>query len=110
MSRSDGEGLVFVVDVTSFTKSGFVGSTNYGGECIDIEFDDGDEGISLTGEMAERIGARKGSPLLVVVEDDRTQIATAAVASVGKAIRISNMKVYYAVGREGGAVVRIRKQ
>jgi len=101
--------LVFVVDVSSFTKRGFVGSTEYEGENISIEFDDDDLGVYLTPEMARRLHARKGSPLLVVVEDERPESTKTTTAGVGPLARISNAKIYYAVGREGGAVVRVKK-
>lgn len=31
------------------------------------------------------------------------------IAGVGKDIRISDSKVYYLIGREGGAILRVRK-
>jgi len=101
--------LVFVVDVSSLTKKGFVGSTKYEGEQVDLEFDDGQVGVFLTSEMAGRLHVRKGSPLLIVVEGEANEVVEASVAAVGKVLRISNPKVYYAVGREGGAVIRVRK-
>ncbi len=105
---AEGE-LVFVVDVSSFTKNGFVGTTTFEGKPVDLEFDDGDGGVSLTSRAAKRIHVRKGSPLSVLVEADRTQLVKTTVAGVGKEFRISDPKVYYAVGKEGGAIVRIRK-
>ena len=101
--------LVFVVDVTSFTKKGFVGSTTYEGKRVDLEFDDESGGVSLTPEMAKRIHVRKASAVLLLVENDRLQKSEANVVSVGRALRISDPKTYYAVGKEGGAIVRIRK-
>ncbi|HUI24225.1 MAG TPA: hypothetical protein VLY82_07550 [Nitrososphaerales archaeon] len=100
--------LVFVVDVTSITKEGFVGSTKYEGRVVDLEFDDSDEGVFLSSEMAARLHVRKGSKVLLVVENERNLVADAAVTAVGKTVRISNPKVYYEVGKEGGAVVRVR--
>ncbi len=105
----DGDELVFVVDVSSFTKKGFVGSTTFAGRRVEVEFDDRDEGVSLSGEAAKRLHVRKGSHLSVMVEDDRTQHIQTEVAAVGESIRFSESKVYYAVGKEGGAIVRIRK-
>ncbi len=105
---SQGE-LVLVVDVSSFTKKGFIGSTTLAGRRVDVEFEDGDEGVSLTAEAAKKLHVRKGSPLSVIVEDDRLQVIRTTVAGVGKSLRISQSKVYYAVGKEGGAIVRIRK-
>lgn len=101
--------LVFVVDVTSLTKKGFVGSTKYEGKAVDLEFDDGDAGVFLSSEMAARLHVRKGSKVLLVAENERTLVTDAAVSGVGKTVRISNPKVYYEVGKEGGAIVRIRK-
>jgi hypothetical protein len=101
--------LVFVVDVSSFTKKGFMGSTEYEGNTVSIEFDDDDLGVYLTTEMAKRLHVRKGSPLLVLVEDDRPESIKTITSGVGPKPRISNAKVYYAVGREGGAVVRVKK-
>lgn len=100
--------LVFVVDITSFTKGGFLGSTTFRGRKLDIEFDDGDGGVSLDEETAALLGAKKGTPLSMIVEDERTVIVNSEVAQVGKKVRISDAKVYYTVGREGGAVVRVR--
>jgi hypothetical protein len=101
--------LVFVVDVTSFTKKGFVGSTTYQGKRVDLEFDDGAGGVSLNPEMAKRVHVRKGSSVLLLIENDRIQESKATVSSVGNALRISDPKTYYAVGKEGGAIIRIRK-
>jgi ABC-type lipoprotein release transport system permease subunit len=101
--------LVFVVDVTSLTKKGFVGSTKYEGKAVDLEFDDGDAGVFLSSEMAARLRVRKGSKVLLVVESERNIVTDAVVSGVGKTVRISNPKVYYDVGKEGGAVVRIRR-
>ena len=101
--------LVFVVDVTSLTKEGFVGSTKYEGKTVEVEFDDKDGGVFLPSEMAARLGARKGSRVSLIMEGERSQVADSTVARVGKTARISNAKVYYEVGKEGGAVLRIRK-
>jgi hypothetical protein len=101
--------LAFVVDVSSFTKRGFMGSTEYEGKTVSIEFDDDDLGVYLTSEMARRIHVKKGSPIVVLVEDDRHESAKTITAGVRPDPRISNAKVYYAVGREGGAVVRVKK-
>jgi len=101
--------LVFVVDVTSLTKEGFVGTTKYEGEAVDIEFDDGDAGVSLPSKMAARLRARKGSKVTIVVENERNVVTDEVISGVGKTVRISNPKVYYHVGKEGGAVVRIRR-
>jgi ABC-type lipoprotein release transport system permease subunit len=102
--------LVFVVDVSSFTKEGFVGTTEYEGRGVDLEFDDAGDGIFLNSEMAGRLGVRKGSQIVLTVENDANTVAKATVAGVGKTLRISDPKVYYAVGREGGAVVRLSKE
>lgn len=111
-SRSElppaGEELVFVVDVTSFTANGFVGTSSFSGGQVSIEFDPGDEGVFLTRDMAARLSAEKGSRVLIVVEDGATLRESGTVAQVGAKARVSNSKVYFAVGREGGAVVRVR--
>jgi ABC-type lipoprotein release transport system permease subunit len=109
VAQADEAELVFVVDVSSLTKKGFVGTTTYHGKQVDLEFDDGGAGIFLTSEMAGRLHVRKGSTLSVIMENERSMIAKATVAGVGSALRISDPKIYYAVGREGGAIVRIRK-
>ena len=101
--------LVFVVDVSSLTKEGFVGTTTYQGKRVDLEFDDSGEGVFLTSEMAGRLHVRKGSAVSVTIEEDDTRVVEATVEGVGKAPRISDPKIYYAVGREGGAIIRIRK-
>ncbi len=101
--------LVFVVDVSAFTEKGFVGSTAYQGEKLDLEFDEAGEGVFLTSEMAERLHARKGSKLSLTFDDGAIQAAELAVSGITVRPRISDPKVYYSVGREGGAVMRIRK-
>ena len=101
--------LVFVVDVSSLTDQGFTGATSYGGGRVEFEFDDKDGGLSLTSEMAARLRVRRGSRVLIVIEDGSDRVAEETVASVGEALRISSAKVYNAVGREGGAVLRLRK-
>lgn len=101
--------LVYVVDVSSFTKKGFIGSTEYEGKTVSIEFDDEDKGVWLTPEMAKRLHVRKGSSLSIVVEDDRRELTKNVTAGVRPTARISSAKVYYAVGKEGGAVLKVRK-
>jgi len=101
--------LVFVVDVSSLTKNGFIGSTKYEGKAVELEFDDKDAGIFLSPEMAARLHVRKGSSVSLIMENERNLVADATVAGVGKTLRISNSKLYYEVGKEGGAIVRIRK-
>jgi len=101
--------LVFVVDVSALTEKGFIGSTKYEGKTVELEFDDKDKGIFLSPEMAARLHVRKGSDVSLITENERNQATDATVAGVGMTVRISNSKVYYEVGKEGGAVVRIRK-
>ena len=101
--------LVFVVDVSAFTDEGFTGSTRYLGNEVRLEFDDGDAGIFLTSEMAGRLRVKKGSRVSLIIEDETSQVAESKVAKVGRSLRISNAKAYYGVGKEGGAVIRIRK-
>ena len=99
-----------MVDVSSFTRNGFLGATSFNGSRIEIEFDERDEGLFLTKEMSERIGTRRGSEVQVAFEvDDRPQVAETVLEGVRDHPRISNAKVYYGVGRSGGAIVRIRK-
>ena len=101
--------LVFVVDVSALTSEGFVGSTEYEGGKVDVDFDDANAGLFLNSEMAGRLHVKKGSGVSVVIEDGGTHVSEVRVASVGRSLRISDAKVYYAVGREGGAVLRLRK-
>ena len=101
--------LVFVVDVSALTDKGFVGSTEYEGKKIDLDFDDGAAGIFLNAEMASRLHVKKGSRVSLIVEDDSNRVAEATVASVGRALRISDSRVYYLIGKEGGAIIRVRK-
>ena len=101
--------LVFVVDVSSLTNKGFVGTTTYEGVQVDLEFDDGSAGVYLTSKMAGRLHVRKGSKLSLALEGETNQLVEVEVAGVGKTIRISDPRVYYGVGREGGAVIRVRK-
>ncbi len=109
VSRSVEDEIVFVVDVSSFTEKGFVGTSSFSGQPMPIGFDDGNQGIFLNHEMAGRLGVKKGSWVSALIEADKTQSVQMAVAAVGKVVRISDSKVYYAVGKEGGAVIRVRK-
>jgi ABC-type lipoprotein release transport system permease subunit len=109
MTNVVGPELALVVDVTSFTEKGFSAKTTFEGEEIAVEFDQEDEGVFLSGKMAKKLMARKGTELSLIVENESTSVAQARVAGVGKEIRVSNSKVYYAIGREGGVVVRIRR-
>lgn len=109
MASAGAAELVFVVDVSALTSKGFVGSTEYEGRKIDLDFDDANAGVFLSSEMAGRLRVKKGSLISIVVEDDGNQVTETVVASVGKSLRISDSRVYYAVGREGGAVIHVRK-
>ncbi len=109
MAKADGAELVFVVDVTSFTEKGFIASTSYEGKGLDLEFDEENEGVFLEPEMAKRLGVRRGASLSIIVEDTATTVTQVRVSSVGSRVRISDARVYYAIGREGGAVIRIRR-
>lgn len=111
MSEKQVTEIVFVVDVTSFTERGFVGTSTYEGAPLEIEFDDSDAGVRLTPEMCKRLGVRKGSGVVIVGEDDdKPQVAESVVYSTGDRVRISNARIYYFVGRSGGAVIRIRRR
>jgi len=111
LTTDESDELVFVVDVTSFTKNGFIGSSNFGESRVDIEFDDGSEGVSLSPEMAKKIRVKVGSPLLIIGEnDEKPKTSESSVTSVGEKLRISDAKTYYFVGRYGGAIVRVRKR
>lgn len=109
VSRSAEDEIVFVVDVSSFTEKGFTGTSRFAGQPMPIDFDDGDQGIFLNHEMARKLGVRKGSWVSALIEADKTQAVQMAVAAVGRVVRISDSKVYYAIGKEGGAVIRVRK-
>jgi ABC-type lipoprotein release transport system permease subunit len=101
--------LAFAVDVSSLTEKGFVGTTNFEGTTVDLEFDDQDGGVFLSSRMAGRLGVRRGSTVSIIIESEKNQVVEAVVGGVGKALRISDPRVYYAVGKEGGAVIRIRR-
>jgi ABC-type lipoprotein release transport system permease subunit len=101
--------ITFVVDVSSFTEKGFIGTSSFAGEPVAINFDDENQGVFLNHEMAGRLGVKKGSWVSARVEADKTKVVQMTVAAVGKAVRISDSKVYYAIGKEGGAVIRVRK-
>ncbi len=108
-SMSPEDEIVFVVDVSSFTEKGFRGTSSFAGEPVAIDFDDAGQGMFLNHEMAKKLAVKKGSGVSAVVEADKTQLVRMVVATVGKAVRISDAKVYYATGKEGGALIRIRK-
>ena len=101
--------LVFVVDVTALTENGFVGTSGYEGGTVALGFDDKDEGVFLSREMAARLGVKEGSKVYIVMEGDGDETVEARLTAVGGAPRISNPRVYRVVGREGGAVVRRRR-
>jgi len=109
VSISADDEIVLVVDVSSFTEKGFIGTSRFAAKAVSIEFDEGDQGLFLSKEMGEKLGVRKGSQVSLIVEAERTQVIQTTVAAVGKATRISDAKAYYATGEEGGAVIRIRK-
>jgi len=109
VAAAEGGEILFVVDVTAFTDEGFVGTTSYEGKKVAIDFDPEGDGVFLTAEMAKRIGVGKGDPLSIIIEDDSHALAKSVVAAVGRKVRISDEKTYYAVGREGGAVLRVRR-
>ncbi len=98
-----------MVDVSALTENGFVGTSTYGGREVDLEFDEKGAGVFLTAEMAGRLHVRKGSMVLLAIEDGSIQVEELPVAGVSKSPRISDTKAYYAVGREGGAVLRLRR-
>lgn len=87
-----------------------MGSVSYHGQSVGLEFDDAEEGVFLTLEMSKRLRVKKGSKVLVVVEAEDEPVASeSTVAGVLSMPRISNARVYYEVGKEGGAILRIRK-
>jgi len=111
LSSEETAELVFVVDVTSFTKRGFIGSSSFGGEGVEIEFDDGSAGLTLSPAMCRKIHVRAGSPVLIIGEnEDRPQASESVVKSVGENLKVSDTKTYYYVGRYGGAIIHIRKK
>jgi hypothetical protein len=97
--------------VSAFTDRGFVGSSNFSGEGVNIEFDDRNEGLVLSSVMAGRIRVRTGSKVTIILEnEERPQISESIIKSVGQKLRISDEKTYYFVGRTGGAIIRVRKK
>ncbi len=109
MSLPDEGEIVFVVDVTSFTEDGFIGTSRFMGDPVSVKFDGKDEGVFLTQGMAQRLSVSKASRVAVVVETERERTFEALVAGVGQDARISDSQIYLAVGSEGGGVVRIRR-
>ena len=101
--------LVFVVDVSSLTADGFASSSSYEGKEFDLKFDDTGAGVFLTPQMAGRLHIRKGSKVTLVMENEPTLVVELTVASIKGTPRVSDPKAYYAVGHEGGAVLRLRK-
>lgn len=110
MSHGAEDELVFVVAVSSFTKKGFVGSAGYQGQSVDLEFDDGDDGVFLTPQMCKKLRVKKGSKVMLVVEaEDEPRATEAELAGVVPKPRISSAKVYYELGKEGGAILKVSK-
>ena len=109
-SQSKRDELLLVVDVSSFTDDGFVGSSEFEGKRVDIEFDDEDNGLTLSKEMCARTATRAGSKVLIFVEDDtKIQSFESKVRAVSSQPRFSNSKLYYFMGAKGGAIIRMRK-
>ena len=101
--------ISLVVDVSSFTKRGFTGTSSFSGEPIEVEFDESDEGVFLSHAMAKRLSVKKGSEVSVLIEGETALAVKMTVAGVGTVARVSSARVYFAVGKEGGAVIRIQK-
>lgn len=107
---SDKAELVFVVDITSFTKAGYECSSSYEGTRINIECDTADQGLVLSKSMCERAGMNRGSLATISVEgEQKIEVFESVVTKVNEALRFSNAKLYYLIGSLGGAIVRIRK-
>lgn len=98
-----------MVDVSSFTEEGFLGKTSYRGAPLDVEFDDRGDGLTLTQEMAERMGAKTGSPIALVVEGEESVHVAVKLAGTGPRPRISDPTVYSTIGNSGGAVLTLRR-
>ena len=102
--------LLLVVDVSSFTNNGFVGSSEFEGKRVDIEFDDEDNGLTLSKEMCYRTATKPGSKVSIFVEDDaKIESFESKVRAVSSQPRFSNSKLYYFMGAKGGAIIRLRK-
>lgn len=97
------------MDVSALTEGGFVGSSSYEGKKVDLGFDDAGAGVFLTPEMSERLQVKKGSRVILTVDSDSIRVIELVVAGLGTSTRISDPKAYYAVGREGGAILRLRR-
>ncbi|MDA4128554.1 MAG: hypothetical protein OK422_03750 [Thaumarchaeota archaeon] len=110
MEKSESQEVVLVVDVTSFTERGFRGTTTFGGKGIEIDFDDRNAGLVLSGEMAKRLHVKTGSKVKIILDEEgKMQVSESIVKGVGKGPKISDEKTYYAIGHEGGAIIRLRK-
>lgn len=105
---SDLTEIVLVVDASSFTSNGFIGVTEYEGGEVEAAFDDAGQGLSLPTGMASRLQVRKGSRVVLAIDEGSGQTVELVVAEVGRVLRISDSRAYYAVGREGGGVIRLR--
>jgi hypothetical protein len=77
------EEIVFVVDVSSFSGKGFVGTSSFSGDPVAIEFDDGSQGVFLSREMARKLGVKKGSRISALVEAEKTDEGKPAEAPPG---------------------------
>src|SRR5437016_13345454 len=108
MTQEQGDELVFVVDVTSFTENGFIGSTNFGESRVNIEFDDGSDGVSLSPEMAKKIKEKVGSQVVIIGEnEEKPQTSESKVSMVGERTRITDAMTHYRVARYYCALVCI---
>jgi hypothetical protein len=108
--KSETSELVLVIDITSFTSGGFIGSSAFEGGRVDIEFDDADNGLTLSERMCSKTGTETGSRVSIFAEDDlKIQSFEGVVVAISDRPRFSNSKLYYFVGRKGGAIIRLRK-
>ncbi|MDG6898197.1 MAG: hypothetical protein JRM99_04085 [Nitrososphaerota archaeon] len=108
-ARTEPDELVFVIDVSALTKEGFVGSSKYAGRQLDVKFDDSGEGVFLTADMAARLHVRKGSRVVLVIEEGPDLVMELPVAGIRSSPKVSDPKAYHALGSEGGGVVRLRR-
>jgi hypothetical protein len=85
-------------------------SSLFEGRRIEIEFDDADEGLTLSRAMCERALLRRGSAVVVYVEDGgEISALNSSLKGIGDKIRFSDSKLYFLIGRLGGAILRITK-
>ena len=109
MPGEPSEELVLVLTISSLLEDGFEAMTPYEGGEVRVMFDERDDGVFLTKGMSARARLVQGQKVAMIVEGEKELYSVSTFSGNSDIPRISDSKVYYAIGREAGAILRIRK-